>query len=217
VKQEYFTSRYKNLNLCGFFPLSIIEYSTNLDVDNKEDYTFEETQACIVEGFDYDWINETIKTIRTLIKKTRMPIWYYCLKLASLKMRPFVNVGVWIFFATVIGTIFAIRGQTQFRESFINMYNSADLLEQKMNVLFEWLLRPPEWHHIWHYALGLALASIITVFFQWLYSYLTPPSMFLFGAHKKRLEHTRAIYNFTYGTVIVAAIIIPLIINYLLR
>jgi len=175
---------------------------------------FDECQLLIVEGLSYDWINETIRQLKASVKKTKMPIWYFLLKLIGVKVRPFVTLFFLVVATNVFGIFFTSRGTENTRTLFDGLFQSAGSIEEKIKILYDYVSRPTDWSFLISYAIGMGVAAIIYAIAIWLYPYLTPPSMFLFGAHEKKLRSIIVIYNFVYVTVLVSGIGIPLLISY---
>ncbi len=197
-----------------FVPFDIIiSYDSEQDDDYKENHMLDECQKCLIEGLNYDWIGETLKQIKTSIKKTRMPFWYYWLKLGIVKIRPFLNLYILAVLVTLFGLIFTVRGTRNVNNAFNNLFHNSDSIDKKINVIFDYLTRPTDLSFILYYALGIGVSGVLYGLLLIFYRYLTPPSMFIIGANKKRLKNILVLYNYIYGTIIIAGIVVPLLVS----
>ena len=91
------------------------------------------------------------------------------------------------------------------------MFESANLIEQQIEVVFNWLTRPPDYSFLIYYAIAIGVAFVLYVFTKFFYEHITPPSMFLFGAYEKKNRNILAAYNYIWAGVIIAGIIVPLL------
>ncbi len=194
-------------------PLDIvIVYSTRHERNEHQAGLLSEYQFCLVENLTYDWINETINQIKVAIKKTRMPFWYYWLKLLRAKTRSAISSFLYAFFMIFGISFFTNYLTTDIKSIYVNLFNNAESLEQKIDILIDYLMRPTDWSYLIYYALGVGVAFVLYLLALLFYEYITPPSMFLFGADEKKLRNMLAAYNYVWAGVVISGFIIPSII-----
>ena len=151
----------------------------------RELIMFEESGNISVDGLEYDWINRTLQLLKTSVKSTKMPPWWYFPKYIHLKFRPFFAIFIWAVFANSLTFIF------------LNIFGIE------------------RWYHwILTFGLGYGIAAIIYMIANTFWQYLLPPSMISVGDYAIRKNKiTLAIYSFVYATIILSGILIPILVS----
>jgi hypothetical protein len=146
---------------------------------------FEEYGNITVEGLEYDWINRTLQLLKTSVKSTKMPPWWFLPKYIQIKLRPFLAMFVWAVFANSLTFIF------------------IDIFGIK-----RW------YHYIMTFGLAYGTAAVIYALSIKFWEYFLPPSMISLGDYAIRHNKiVLTIYSFVYVTVILSGILIPILIS----
>jgi len=194
----------------------VVIYETEQEDDYKENHMFEELEFCLVEGLTDDWNSETLKLLKAEIKKTKMPLWYYLPKLLGVKIRPFVSIFLLVFIVTFLTPIFTANHTNDIQEKFNNLFIEANTAIDKIDVLYSYITRPSDFSFFIPYAISMGISAIIYSVVTYLYRYITPPSMFLFGFYKEKQKRVLTVYNFIWVSVILLGVIVPILISQLI-
>ena len=187
----------------------IIVYEVEQDSDQKELYRLEEWGGVLVEGNSNDWINATLSKLKTLIKSTKMPFWWYYPKKVFLYMRDYTNYLIFTitFILASIGILPLFSGDAK-KIDFIERSRQITDISQKLQAFIEYSLAPSDTSNnlILYILLLYAISGGLTLLFTKLNRHVFPQSMILIGNMKAKQKNILIAYSFVWGAILTTII-----------
>lgn len=197
-----------------------VYYEIEQDSDKKELYTLEEWGMVRVENSNSDWINETLRELRSFVDATRMPFWWYYPKKVFLAIREHLNY-IFYLVGLVIATIVILmlfNKQNSSVYNFISELKDIPDVSSKLQAYIEYTLTPKDNKYVWiSYLLILLSGGILGQILSKCGRVIFPPSMILIGNLKTKLSNKIKAYAFIWSPIVLGALggIVTLIINLL--
>lgn len=180
-----------------------VAFETQPDTADKNLHIVEESISMVIEGPRIEWVRNLNEALEAAIELTKMPWWWNLLRTATLRMRPFVNNGVYVYLIFMAWTMWGVvYSDVEKSKVAQDILAEADMASKYDLYIQHWATPVGFVKYFVFMGIAMLICGALHLLIMVCYNYISPPSLVAIGPKGVRRKLIVKVYGAVWMLVI---------------